>query len=108
MKYWKLTESNTWEGETWYHYFEDHPGVSSLLQTLLDRSDVDFDSLEEIELTDEEATILVNLESGYIDTHFFGVLDLEKASHASDQELYKGGIRNFAKDLFELVSPIEE
>jgi hypothetical protein len=107
--YCRLTEENSWEGETWCHYFLAEPGVFQVLEALLDRlSDHDFTDLKIVELSDEEATILANIDEGYMQPHWFGKLDVSKLSSVSSQEdLYKGQIRDCAEDLFVVVDTTE-
>ena len=53
--YHRLTERNSWEGETWYHYFLDGPEVlQTLVSTLARLNDHDFsDVIETIQLSDD-------------------------------------------------------
>lgn len=102
--YYKLTEENEWEGETWYHYFLAKDGVLDALEAMWDRLSHDFVDLETIDLSDEEATILVNIDEGYMQPHWFGILDVKKLSEVTESNsVYKGKIRDFAEDLFESV-----
>lgn len=107
--YCRLTEDNSWEGETWYHYFLVEPGVFEALESLLDKSsDHDFQDLKIVKLSDEEATVLANIDEGcYMQPHWFGKLDTEKLSSVSPQDLYKGRIREYAEDLFVVVDTTE-
>ncbi len=98
-----LTESNDWEGETWYHYFLDEPGVYDILNRLTECDEEnDFTELETCTLTWPEATRLTNLDTGgYMTEHWFGKLtNLEGLKQADSQALYKGGIREFGEELF--------
>lgn len=97
-----ITEHNAWEGETWHHYFLDGPGVLDALQSVYSRTG-DFVQLDTDEYTDEETTRLTNLDnSGYMQKHWFGELtDPEGLASATEQQLYKGGIRDFGEELFE-------
>lgn len=109
--YHRLTEENSWEGETWYHYFLDEPGVYEALKSLLERfPDSDLTDFETLELSDEEATTLVNIDDvGYMQTYWFGYLDVTKLSNISNvDDLYKGKIRDYAEDMFELVKVEQE
>lgn len=102
--YYKIAEENGWEGETWYHYFLAEPGVKEALERVLCLDGHDFGELETIDLSDEEATVLANIDEGYMQPHWFGELDVEKLSTAVDSgDLYKGKIREYAEDLFEMV-----
>lgn len=104
--YYRLSEHNSWEGETWYHYFIDQPGVLEALKSILSRLDGhDLEGVKTIELSDEEATILANFDNGnYMRPHWFGELNTEKLSLVSNSDdLYKGKIRDYAEDLFEMV-----
>lgn len=102
-KFYLLSETNDWEGETWYHYFLAEPGVKksieSAIQVLGEESD--FEEIKEVDLSDEEQTTLANLEPGYMDIHWFGELDIEKLKGATREDLYKGGIREYGESLFE-------
>lgn len=95
-------EYNDWEGETWYHYFLDEPGVLDILNSIMNLENTDFEDLETITVTWDEATRLTNQDHGeYMQVHWFGKLTnpegLKKATH---QDLYKGGIREFGEELF--------
>lgn len=98
-----LTETNEWEGETWYHYFLDEPGVLDILNCLMEVDEEnDFIELETMTLTWPEAERLTNLDTGtYIQHHWFGQLtNLESLKQADSETLYKGGIRKFGEELF--------
>lgn len=102
--YLKLIEHNSWEGETWCHYFTSLPGVKEELNSLLSRlNNHDYSRLETVELTDEEATVLANLDNGgYMEPHWFGELNVSKLATVVDfAELYKGQIRQYAEEIFE-------
>lgn len=106
-----LTESNEWEGETWYHYFLDEPGVFDILNRLMEVDEEnDFIELETMTLTWPEATRLTNRgHDGYMQEHWFGQLtDLEGLKQADSQALYKGGIREFGEELFSYETEEEE
>lgn len=96
-----LTEENGWEGETWYHYFLDEPGVLDVLQSI-EIGDTDFDSLETVIMTWEEAERLTNQDHGeYMQAHWFGRLTkLKELRDAPSDALYKGGIRDYGEELF--------
>jgi hypothetical protein len=100
-RYYKVTEYNEWEGETWYHYFLDD-GEGKVLSALEDACQDDLSEPELVELTEDQTDVLANLEPGYMDIHWFGVLTdfegLSKAAAASD--LYKGKIRNFGEEIY--------
>lgn len=97
-----LTEYNDWEGERWYHYFQDEPGVYDILSLIQENDVNDFDELETVSVTWKEAERLTNLDTGgYIQEHWFGRLtNLEGLKQADSQTLYKGGIRDFGEELF--------
>lgn len=97
-----LTEENEWEGETWYHYFLDETGVYDVLNLIQEDEGYDFTDLETSSFTWTEAERLTNLdEGGYIQEHWFGKLtNLEGLKQATQQDLYKGGIRKFGEELF--------
>ena len=97
-----LTESNEWEGETWYHYFLDEPGVLDILKSVLKVDDHDFEDWETVTLTWPEATRLTNMDHcSCMQEHWFGRLtNLEGLKQADSQALYKGGIREFGEELF--------
>lgn len=97
-----LTEENEWEGETWYHYFLDEPGVLDILTPLADNDENDYTDLETMTLTWPEAERLTNQDhGGYMQEHWFGKLTrLEELKLADSQALYKGGIREFGEELF--------
>lgn len=68
-----LTEYNDWEGETWYHYFLDEPGVYDTLSLIQEDETYDFTDLETVSLTWPEAERLTNLDTGgYMQEHWFG------------------------------------
>lgn len=99
-----LTEYNDWEGETWYHYFLDEPGVLDVLDHLMVQ-DEEYDYYTELEtctLTWSEAERLTNRgNDGYMQEHWFGQLtNLEGLKQANSKTLYKGGIRDFGEELF--------
>jgi hypothetical protein len=94
--------NDSWEGEKWYHYFEtdEETKVVDLLAWLLDR-DNDLIELETFHLTEGEATVLANLEAGYMYIHWFGELtDFEGLANATSEDLYKGGIRKYGVEVF--------
>lgn len=98
-----LTEENDWEGETWYHYFLDEPGVYDILSLLQENEAYDFTDLETItSITWAEAERLTNQDhGGYMQEHWFGKLTKpESLKQADSQALYKGGIRDFGEELF--------
>lgn len=97
-----LTETNEWEGERWYHYFLDEPGVYDILALFQEDDANDFEELETISLTWLEAERLTNLDTGgYMQEHWFARLtNLEGLKQADSQALYKGGIRDFGEELF--------
>lgn len=97
-----LREDNEWEGETWYHYFLDEPGVLDILTPLADNDENDFTDLETMTLTWPEAERLTNLDTdSYMQEYWFGRLtNLEGLKQADSKVLYKGGIREFGEELF--------
>lgn len=104
VTWYKITESNEWEGETWYYYFEsDSQGkVLAVLQSAVERSDGELEGPETVELTWDQAETLTNLDDGgYMQTHWFGeLIDFEGLAKADHQKLYKGGIRDFSEEAF--------
>lgn len=93
-----LEEYNEWEGESWYHYFLDEPGVWEVLNGLVtERTEEDLDNdypdLTTVNMTWEEATRLTNLDIGKVGS-------VEELRNAPEERLYKGGIRDFGKKLF--------
>lgn len=96
-----LAETNDWEGETWYHYFQDAPGVLDALESI-ERGDTDFESLETVIMCWDEAERLTNRgHDGYMQEHWFGELtDIEGLRSAANDSLYKGKIRDFGTELF--------
>lgn len=96
-----LTEYNDWEGEIWYHYFQDAPGVFDVLESLTQLWG--FVALETVTITWDEAARLTNQDHGeYMQAHWFGELtDIEGLRNATRDDLYKGKIRDFGKELFE-------
>lgn len=103
-KFFRVPEENAWEGETWYHYFLDETGVLEALKEAVIKL-LDLTRIEEISLSDDQQETLANLESGYMNIHWFGTLDVDKLNKESTKEnLYKGGIRDFGESLFERVS----
>lgn len=100
--YWKLTEENDWEGETWYHYFVDGPGVLQALESAMEIEDADYVDLEKVELSEDEAIGLANIDEGnYMSPHWFGELDIAKLAAA--ESLYKGQIRDCAEEIFDTI-----
>jgi hypothetical protein len=104
--FYRITEYNDWEGETWYHYFLDKPGVKEALEEankmLGDESD--FTSIDRMEMSEVEQLVLANwAPEYYMEPHWFGELDIEKLKQASRKDLYKGGIRDYGEDLFEVA-----
>lgn len=100
----RITESNEWEGENWYHYFLDEPGVYETLRDLADagENENDYTDLTTVRMTWDEATRLTNLDTGgYMQEYWFGkVTNLEGLKNATEKQLYKGGIREFGEELF--------
>jgi hypothetical protein len=100
--YHRVTEHNSWEGETWYHYFEnDQDGrvLDSLIRAV-DKCDFLSDP-DSIELAEAQTTVLANLEPGYMDIHWFGELtDFDGLANATSEDLYKGGIRKYGVEVF--------
>ncbi len=106
-----LTETNEWEGETWYHYFLDEPGVLGILTALCDVDEEnDYTEVETISLTWTEAERLTNQDHGeYMQLHWFGKLtNLESLRFAESDSLYKGGIREFGEELFSYPNEKED
>lgn len=98
-----LTETNEWEGESWYHYFLDEPGVYDILSLLQENEANDFTDLETItSITWREAERLTNQDHGeYIQLHWFGKLTKpDELKQANSNALYRGGIRQFGEELF--------
>lgn len=97
-----LTEENEWEGETWYHYFLDEPGVYDILSLIQENEVNDFTELETCNITWLEAERLTNQDHGeYMQLHWFAKLtNLEGLKQADSEALYKGGIRSFGEELF--------
>lgn len=97
-----LTESNDWEGETWYHYFLDEPGVLDTLKGVLKKEGHDFADWETMSLTWPEAERLTNLDtSSYMQEHWFGRLTKpDELKQVDSETLYKGKIRDFGEELF--------
>lgn len=46
-----LEEYNDWEGETWYHYFLNEPGVFDILNPIEESEDNDVIGLEVVNVT---------------------------------------------------------
>jgi hypothetical protein len=108
-----IIEYNDWEGETWYHYFLDEPGVLGILTALFedkDEDDNDFMDLETTTTTWSDAERLTNQDHGeYMQPHWFGKLtNLEGLKSAASQDLYKGGIRKFGEELFSYPNEKED
>lgn len=102
VKFICLTEENEWEGETWYHYFLDEPGVIDILNPIAENEENDFVDLEMVTITWPEATRLTNQDHGeYMQLHWFGKLTKPEELRRADQDsIYKGGIRKFGEELF--------
>jgi len=97
----RICEHNSWEGETWYHYFLAEEGVKEALQAAV-RSNVEDLSLREVTLTWLVAKALANEDTGdYMNTHWFGKLTNFGVAQASTDDLYKGGIRKFGEEMME-------
>lgn len=98
----RVTETNDWEGEVWCHYFEDGDGVLSALESAMERQS-DLEEVDTIELTMDQACALTNSrDDGYMQKHWFGELtNIEGLNNATEDQLYKGGIRDFGTELFE-------
>lgn len=102
ITYHRVTEHNSWEGETWYHYFEDD-GEGVVLKALAKAVGPasDLRDIETVELTEDQATVLANLEPAYMDIHWFGELtDFDGLASATSEDLYKGGIRKYGVEVF--------
>lgn len=90
--WYRVTERNSWEGETWRHYFEPEPGVKAALEQ-------HFDVVKLVHLSADQVELLANVEPGYMEPYWFGKLtDLEALRNATEDDLYKGGIRKYAKE----------
>lgn len=102
VTWFRITERNEWEGETWYHYFKSADGVYSLLLSAVERSDGELEGPKTAQLTWDQAATLTNQDDdSYMQTYWFGELtDFDGLSKADDKKLYKGGIRNFGEELF--------
>lgn len=98
--WWRVTERNTWEGETWRHYFEDGPDVRSALEHAV-RLSTDL-SLDYVRLSDEEALILANMDEGYMAPHWFGKLtkSAELLLLTDEKSVYKGSLRAYGEEVF--------
>jgi hypothetical protein len=99
-----IVEHNSWEGETWRHYFEDGEGVKDAL-AVGPFMCAELRGPELVELSVEEAEARANLDDGeYMQAHWFGRLtDQAGLKAASEDDLYKGGIRKFGESVMETV-----
>lgn len=106
----RVNERNSWEGETWYHYFLDQPEVLDTLKHLVDDPDNDLSSVTTLALTWDTAEKLTNEDCGtYMQCHWFG--ELTRAAdlkNTKGQDLYKGAIRDFGEELFSYDNREEE
>lgn len=103
VTWYRVTEHNEWEGETWYHYFCDSDTVNVRDILLLAVAQCGYlEGPEAVQFSWDQAAILTNLEDdGYMQTHWFGELtDAERLTKAESTELYKGHIRDFGEELF--------
>jgi len=105
MSYYKFTEHNDNEGETWHFFIpvednkEDIQNLKTFLEGLLEK---EYEISDKI-FTDDEVEILCdNTDSGYMDfnNQLFGKLvlpklEMHKDGYIEDDPLYKGGIENF-------------
>lgn len=105
MNYFRFTEHNEWEGETWHFYIpatDENLKAADGLIALLEDQDLIPDAFEVDTSTMTEQDIdalVVHSEVGYMRMHnkLSGVLDFEAINDSEDvsQALYKGGIEGF-------------
>lgn len=94
----RVSERNSWEGETWYHYFLDEEGVEeALISAVGSQSDLSWP--RRVSLTWSAAEALANEEPGYMAPHWFGKLTNFEVAQANEDDLYKGKIRSFGEEL---------
>ncbi len=100
MKYYRLTEHNEWEGETW-HFYIPVDGNEEELEKL--RSSIDGEIYKLSKKTYEEDKITTLCEddddAGYMAKHnkLEGKFVFEQPSDKNTEPLYKGGIRKMMK-----------
>jgi len=104
MNYFKFTEHNDWEGESWNFYIPIEGNTIPIQDLKTFIKNFSFEDMYEIDdkpYTEEEVTILCdNTESGYMDFHnclsgklIVPFLKVEDC-HIVDDPFYKGGIEN--------------
>lgn len=95
--YYRFTEHNEFEGETWNFYLrkQGNEDVVAHIYELV-KNELDYELNLKLEYTEKEVDVLVrNSDDGYIRTHN----KIEKINHRVDKkplklkDLYKGGIR---------------
>lgn len=117
MDFFKLTEHNGWEGETW-HFFLPVEGNEAAVEYLIEvclkfekmgMGDLDLEFGEDLVKENEVDVLVKHSDSGYMDMYnkLEGKVDLEKLQHHIDNEdadtfydnvltyLGKGGISNY-------------
>jgi hypothetical protein len=106
----RVKEHNEWEDETWYHYFLDAPGVAEAIYLARQKEHCDLSHTEKVELYSAQMEVLANQDDmSYMATHWFGKLvDFSGLANATEQDLYKGGIRHYGEDLLEEIEIEEE
>lgn len=102
--WWLIEEHNSWEGETWFHFFLDGPDVFDAL-TIAVHASADLEGPSKEELAWPVVEKLANLEPGYMDIYWFGELrDPAELALVKTYELYKGKIRNYGEEMLERVA----
>lgn len=96
-----IAEYNEWEDETWFHYFLDAPGVRDALQSVLSKGI--YTLADPAGYSELKAEYLTNWDDGeYMQKHWFGELTkIDELKSATENQLYKGKIRDFGEELFE-------
>ncbi len=99
MIFYKFTEHNDWEGETWHFFFPEDPDAYNQMLELLESYPEDWDCpyvLSDKEYTEAKVDLMVSeARDGYYDSHnkMKGVRRLPKVvDWGYGDPFYKGGI----------------
>ncbi len=105
MDYFRFTEHNDNEGETWHFFIpvKDNKETIKNLKTFLEGlSENEYEISDKLLEYTEVEVLCKNTDSGYMDfnNQLFGKLilpklEMHKNGYIEDDPLYKGGIQNF-------------